>query len=269
MYYISRKLNIILRRIITVIKIVVLSLFDIVKLILSPLYLLVKVIKWIFKSQGVDLFPSKRKRRRTDFQKTSKYKAWSKQNHRVCTYNNPDFEVKQGRYVKKDESFLTLESLASDVKSLHNQVNDPLGGILNIQDEHSRYIQKSSKNQISCLEDNMDMVLDKIKALEDRDKVLSTRINNQLELINDNDERIENCFNGLESSQLKYLIDILAKKVRALQLGTSDLTFLPGDDDGDNIAREEYDFHQEAKHWAKLAKEANEDNLSEPKEMEE
>ncbi len=144
MYYISRIINKFLRRVTLIIKITLGSLFDIIKLILSPLYLLVKLIKWLFIPRRAGFFPSNKRRRKTDFQKTDKYRTWAKQN----------------------KPYLTKDSLLKDVQSLHHQINDPLGGIINIQKEHSKYIQKKSKNQIHCLEDNQDIILKKMQSME-------------------------------------------------------------------------------------------------------
>jgi hypothetical protein len=65
----------------------------------------------------------------------------------------------------KDDRYLTNKSVLNDIKHikselseltpnfirLKEQINDPLGGIKNIQDEHSRYIMKSSKSKSDVL----------------------------------------------------------------------------------------------------------------------
>jgi len=146
-----------------------------------------------------------------------------------------------------------------------------------------------SKNQIHCLEDNMDMVLNKIKALEDGANILikcveaGVKAEKDIEALQKDNRTHMKCFNGMESSHLKYLIDTTAKKVAKLQLDASDLTFLPADDDfevtaKDNdfevtandddcakVFREEYDYHKESEYWTKRGKEAYEDHISEPK----
>lgn len=221
MYYISRIIYKFLRRVRLIIKITLGSLFDIIKLILSPLYLLVKLIKWLFIPRRAGFFPSnKRRRRKTDFQKTDKYRTWAKQN----------------------KPYLTKDSLLKDVQSLHHQINDPLGGIKNIQDEHSRYIQKSSKNKISCLEDNMDMVLDKLKAFEDRMSKYAT----------------------IEDLKRLPNPSFMSDDSMIAQFNISDFK---GDTEGDKVREEEYDYHQEHKYWSKRAKEAYDDHMSEPKEF--
>tara|TARA_R110002020_G_scaffold145092_3_gene318334 strand:- start:1937 stop:2821 length:885 start_codon:yes stop_codon:yes gene_type:complete len=254
------------------------------------------------------------------------------------------------RKLLKEDNYLSPKSLLNDIRAikgtdelqtnriarLEHEIHDPLGGILNIQEEHSRYIQKSSKNQISCLEDNVDMVLDRLrtaeaknKALEDNYvginkvndlqignkkaiKALEAKVNNQSELIHavselidddtvywkvDDDvinkikaledennasriDSIENTLNkniklDIETDKLRgEQHDILLKamkaleaKVTKLQLDTSDLTFLPADDDM-VVRKEEYDYHQESKYWDRRAKEAYEDHMSEPKRRE-
>ena len=175
-----------------------------------------------------------------------------KRSKRVCTYNNPDFKIENGRYVKNNDNYLTVQSLSKDVQSLHNQINDPLGGIQNIQDEHSRFIQKNAKNRLQCLEDNVDMLLKKTEDLENitnsativmiRDMIIAA-----LKPIWDND--------GEKDKRIKVLEDKLTKLIQK----DSDLTFLPSE----SVSIDEQSEAEED--WDKRAREAYEDNMSEPR----
>ena len=77
----------------------------------------------------------------------------------------------------------------------------------------------------------------KIKALEDNylgiNKVNDLQLSNKkaIKALEKDNRTHMKCFNGMESSHLKYLIDTTAKKVAKLQLDASDLTFLPVDEE--------------------------------------
>ena len=85
------------------------------------------------------------------------------------------FPAKRSKYPRLDSD------VYNKLNKINKQINDPLGGIKNIQDEHSRYIHKLSKNKISCLEDNMNMAIVKIKTLEDK-KASNEYINSYLDV---------------------------------------------------------------------------------------
>ena len=253
MYYISRIIYKFLRRVRLIIKITLGSLFDIIKLILSPLYLLVKLIKWLFIPRRAGFFPSNKRRRKTDFQKTDKYRTWAKQN----------------------KPYLTKDSLLKDVQSLHHQINDPLGGIINIQKEHSKYIQKKSKNQFHCLEDNQDIILKKMQSMENDIKELKSGANILIKCVEGGrdlekdikalEDRMEECITIKElREEYGNPNSVPQKKEDIIKFKLSDFK---GDTEGDKVREEEYDYHQEHKYWSKRAKEAYDDHMSEPKEF--
>ena len=184
------------------------------------------------------------------------------------------------RQLLKDDRYLTSQSILNDMKDiksrlggldniveynhktvveLSDQINDPLGGIKNIQDEHSRFIQKNAKNRLQCLEDNINMVLNKLKALED----------NSLDITSGYFRAFEKDVSAASLSNKKAIRDIKEDIVK-LKLKhnnvKSNLVFqLPDDDEiFEQTAKEEYDYHKESKYWDKRAEQAYEDHMSEP-----
>jgi len=226
MFYKSRKLNIIRRRVTTIIQIIIASVFDLIKLVLLPLWLVIKLIKMPFRLAGRTFSNKQRKRRKRNAM--NKYKR----SKRVCTYNNPDFKIENGRYVKNNDKYLTVQSLSKDVQSLLNQINDPLGGIKNIQDEHSRFIQKNAKNRLQCLEDNVDMLLNKLSIIDE--------------------EHFKQRITALEDKLFRNKLNEFMQK-------DSDLTFLPSE----YVSSDEQSKAEED--WDKRAREAYEDQMSEPR----
>ena len=241
MFYKSRKLNIIRRRLMTIINIIICSVFDLIKLIFWPITAPIKGLRRAMFLAG------SRKRKRRAMKKYNAHKRWN-------LYNSPNLNNSGRRKENSTTSYLSLDSLKEDVKSLHNQINNPLSGIKNIQDEHSRFIQKNAKNRLQCLEDNMDTVLDKIKALEDNIVQL------KLKHIGITDVKaLEERVNKLNQNRINAWtinndqIQELTKRVSIVMQQKSNLQFFLPDEQSE--AEED---------WDKRAREAYEDHMSEP-----
>ena len=208
-------------------------------------------------------------------------------------------EVKFGR--DSNEMYLSLESLSKDIKSLHHQINDPIGGIKNIQDEHSKFIQKSGKNRLQCLEDNIDEVyvrLNRIKVLEDNQDIVLKKMQSMetdvkelksganilitcVETIEQHEKDIKALKKTVKLNDRQRTINTLSTvggllnnaikkntdKIKVLDDKVSKLQLDASDltflpaDDDMIVRKEEYDYHQESKYWDKQVKEAYEDHM--------
>jgi len=221
----------------------------ITKVLFLPIKLTIRLLS------GGRVFPSKAQRARIKVEKYYARKRWE-------TAMNPN--LNSGR--RKENSttpYLSIHSLKEDVQSLHNQINDPLGGIKNIQDEHSRFIQKNAKNRLQCLEDNVDMLLKKyipkrysyIKAVENKVKALeeeNKELKHNIELIQNNLKynKKDACFNQLFATydEMKVLEDKLTQLIQK----DSNLTFFLPDEQSeaedfwDKESREAYDEYMQS-----------------------
>jgi len=193
---------------------------------------------------------------------SSKFKTLEKRVNVLDTYEMPYQDIGN-------------EQLSDRIKALEDKFKNEIEPIDKIHKEICSEI-KWSKKDIKALEDasnkeiqaiketmminigELHLKTDEIKALEDKVTTNKDEIFHEYG-INSRLISLENT-SVTHRSKLKAL----DKKVTKLQLDTSDLTFLPADDDCDKVFREEYDYHQEAKYWDKKSKEAYEDHMCEP-----